>query len=149
MTEGAGNIYLWFKALHVISVIAWMAGLLYLPRLFVYHCDAPVGSQSSETFKVMEGRLVRAIMTPAMMATWLFGLALLAASPAVDWGSGWLHLKLFLVVVMSGLHGMMARWRREFLGDRNHHTARFYRIANEVPTVLMIAIVLTVVIKPF
>ena len=149
MTEDVGTIYLWFKALHVISVIAWMAGLLYLPRLFVYHCDAPVGSQSSETFKVMEGRLVRAIMTPAMLATWLFGLALLAASPAVDWGSGWLHLKLFLVVVMSGLHGMMARWRGEFLVDRNHHTARFYRIINEVPTVLMIAIVLTVIIKPF
>jgi len=149
VTEGVSNIYLWFKALHVISVIAWMAGLLYLPRLFVYHCDAPVGSQSSETFKVMEGRLVRAIMTPAMLATWLFGLALLAASPAVDWGSGWLHLKLFLVVVMSGLHGMMTRWRREFLVDRNHHTARFYRIVNEVPAALMIAIVLTVIIKPF
>ena len=149
MTEDVGTIYLWLKALHVISVIAWMAGLFYLPRLFVYHCDAPVGSQSSETFKVMEGRLVRAIMTPAMLATWLFGLALLAASPAVDWGSGWLHLKLFLVVVMSGLHGMMARWLREFLVDRNHHTARFYRIINEVPTVLMVAIVLTVVIKPF
>ena len=149
MTEGIGTIYLWFKALHVISVIAWMAGLLYLPRLFVYHCDAPVGSVSSETFKVMERRLARAIMTPAMLATWLFGLALLAASPAVDWGSGWLHLKLFLVIVMSGLHGMMARWRREFLVDRNHHTARFYRIVNEVPTVLMVAIVLTVIIKPF
>ena len=149
MTESVGTIYLWFKALHIISVIAWMAGLLYLPRLFVYHCDAPVGSQSSETFKVMETRLVQAIMTPAMLATWLFGLALLAASPAVDWGSGWLHLKLFLVIVMSGLHGMMARWRREFLVDRNRHTARFYRIVNEVPTALMIAIVLTVIIKPF
>ena len=149
MTESVGTIYLWFKALHIISVIAWMAGLLYLPRLFVYHCDAPVGSVSSETFKVMERRLARAIMTPAMLATWLFGLALLAASPAVDWGSGWLHLKLFLVIVMSGLHGMMARWRREFLVDRNRHTARFYRIVNEVPTVLMVAIVLTVIIKPF
>ncbi len=149
MIELTANTYVWIKAFHIIAVIAWMAGLLYLPRLFVYHCDAPLGSQSSETFKVMERRLLRVIMTPAMLASWLFGLALLAASPAVDWGSGWLHLKLFLVVVMSGLHGMMARWRREFLGDRNHHTARFYRIVNEVPTALMIAIVLTVIIKPF
>lgn len=149
MTEDVGTIYLWLKALHVISVIAWMAGLLYLPRLFVYHCDVPLASQSSETFKVMERRLLRVIMTPAMLASWLFGLALIAISPAVDWGSGWLHLKLFLVVAMSGLHGMMARWRREFLDDRNHHTARFYRMVNEVPTVLMIAIVLTVIIKPF
>ena len=149
MAEDVGTIYLWLKALHVISVIAWMAGLLYLPRLFVYHCDVPLASQSSETFKVMERRLLRVIMTPAMLASWLFGLALIATSPAMDWGSGWLHLKLFLVVVMSGLHGMMARWRSGFLGDRNHHTARFYRIVNEAPTALMIAIVLTVVIKPF
>ena len=149
MIEFSDIAYLWFKVFHIISVIAWMAGLLYLPRLFVYHCDAPVGSQFSETFKVMERRLLRVIMTPAMLTTWLFGLALLAASPAVDWGSGWLHLKLFLVIVMRGLHGMLARWRREFLVDRNRHTARFYRIANEVPTVLMVAIVLTVIIKPF
>ena len=149
MVDGAGGAYLWFKALHIISVIAWMVGLLYLPRLFVYHCDAPAGSLSSETFKVMERRLLRAIMTPAMLATWLFGLGLLASSPTVDWSSGWVHLKLFLVVVMSGLHGVMARWQRDFADDANRHSARFYRISNEAPAVLMIAIVLTAIMKPF
>ena len=126
-----------------------MVGLLYLPRLFVYHSAVPPGSQSSETFKIMEERLLRVIMTPAMLATWLFGLGLLASSPAVSWGSGWLHVKLFFVVVMSVLHGMMARWRRDFANDTNRHEGRFYRILNEVPTVLMIVIVLAVIIKPF
>ena len=149
MVDGVGGVYLWLKALHIISVIAWMVGLLYLPRLFVYHCDAPAGSLSSETFKVMERRLYWAIMTPAMLATWLFGLGLLASSPVVDWSSVWVNLKLFLVVIMTGLHGIMARWQRDFAGDANRHSARFYRISNEVPTVLMIAIVLTVTIKPF
>ena len=149
MAEGIGGVYLWLKALHVISVIAWMVGLLYLPRLFVYHCDAPAGSTSSETFKVMERRLFRVIMTPAMVAAWLFGLGLLVSSPTVSWDSGWLHIKLFLVPAMSVLHGMMARWRRDFAGDANRHEARFYRILNEVPTALMIIIVLAVIIKPF
>jgi len=149
VVDGVGGAYLWFKALHIISVIAWMVGLLYLPRLFVYHCDAPDGSLSSATFKVMERRLLRAIMTPAMLATWLFGLGLLASSPTVDWSSGWVHLKLFLVVVMSGLHGVMARWQRDFADDANRHSARFYRISNEAPAVLMIAIVLTAIMKPF
>ena len=149
MVDGLGGAYLWLKALHIISVIAWMVGLLYLPRLFVYHCDAPAGSLSSTTFKVMERRLLRAIMTPAMLATWLFGLGLLASSPTVDWSSGWVHLKLFLVVVMSGLHGVMARWQRDFADDANRHSARFYRISNEAPAVLMIAIVLTAIMKPF
>ena len=149
MVDGVGGVYLWLKALHIISVIAWMVGLLYLPRLFVYHCDAPAGSLSSETFKVMERRLYWAIMTPAMLATWLFGLGLLASSPVVDWSSVWVNLKLFLVVIMTGLHGIMARWQRDFADDANRHSARLYRISNEVPTVLMIAIVLTVTIKPF
>ena len=149
MVDGVGGVYLWLKALHIISVIAWMVGLLYLPRLFVYHCDAPAGSLSSETFKVMERRLYWAIMTPAMLATWLFGLGLLASSPVVDWSCVWVQLKLFLVVIMTGLHGIMARWQRDFSDDANRHSARFYRISNEVPTVLMIAIVLTVTIKPF
>ena len=149
MVDGVGGAYLWLKALHIISVIAWMVGLLYLPRLFVYHCDAPAGSLSSETFKVMERRLLRAIMSPAMLATWLFGLGLLASSPTVDWSSGWVHLKLFLVVVMSGLHGVMVRWQRDFADDANRHSARFYRISNEAPAVLMIAIVLTAIMKPF
>ena len=149
MVDGVGGVYLWLKALHIISLIAWMVGLLYLPRLFVYHCDAPAGSLSSETFKVMERRLYWAIMTPAMLATWLFGLGLLASSPVVDWSCVWVQLKLFLVVIMTGLHGIMARWQRDFADDANPHSARFYRISNEVPTVLMIAIVLTVTIKPF
>ena len=149
MADGLGGIYLWLKALHVISVIAWMVGLLYLPRLFVYHSDVPPGSPSSETFKVMEKRLLRVIMTPAMLSSWLFGLGLLVSSPAVSWDSGWLHVKLFFVVVMSVLHGMMARWRRDFADDANRHEARFYRVLNEVPTVLMVVIVLAVVIKPF
>jgi len=147
--SGVGDIYLWLKALHVISVIAWMVGLLYLPRLFVYHSDVPSGSASSETFKVMEKRLLRVIMTPAMLATWLFGLGLLVSSPSVSWGSGWLHVKLLFVLAMSALHGMMARWQREFAADTNRHEARFYRILNEVPTILMIVIVLVVVIRPF
>ena len=149
MVDGVGGVYLWLKALHIISVIAWMVGLLYLPRLFVYHCDVPAGSLSSETFKVMERRLYWVIMTPAMLATWLFGLGLLASSPVVDWSCVWVQLKLFLVVIMTGLHGIMARWQRDFADDANRHSARFYRISNEVPTALMIAIVLTVTIKPF
>lgn len=149
MADGVADIYLWLKALHVISIIAWMVGLLYLPRLFVYHSDVQPGSPSSETFKVMEKRLLRVIMTPAMLASWLFGLGLLVSSPVVSWGSGWLHVKLLLVLAMSVLHGMMAKWRRDFANDANRHGARFYRILNEVPTVLMIVIVLAVIIKPF
>ncbi|MCA8906423.1 MAG: protoporphyrinogen oxidase HemJ [Rhodospirillaceae bacterium] len=140
--------YLTLKALHVISVIAWMAGLFYLPRLFVYHCSAPVGSAQSETFKVMEAKLLRIIVNPAMIATWLFGILMLVAQP--DWlHDGWLHVKLLAVVLLSGLHGMFARWRRAFAEDRNTRPERFYRIANEGPTVLMIVIVFMVVLKPF
>ncbi|MCA8933610.1 MAG: protoporphyrinogen oxidase HemJ [Rhodospirillaceae bacterium] len=140
--------YLTLKALHVISVIAWMAGLFYLPRLFVYHCSAPVGSAQSETFKVMEAKLLRIIINPAMIATWLFGILMLVAQP--DWlHDGWLHVKLLAVVLLSGLHGMFARWRRAFAEDRNTRPERFYRIANEGPTVLMIVIVFMVVLKPF
>ncbi|NNG02815.1 MAG: protoporphyrinogen oxidase HemJ [Inquilinus sp.] len=143
-----GSLYLWLKALHVIAVIAWMAGLLYLPRLFVYHCGAAPGSEASETFKVMERRLLRAIMTPAMLASWLFGLALLAAEPA--WlAQGWMHAKLALLVAMTAAHMVMAAWRRAFAEDRNRRGALFYRIANEVPTLFMIAIVVLVIVKPF
>jgi protoporphyrinogen IX oxidase len=139
--------YLWIKAAHVASVIAWMAALFYLPRLFVYHVDAPVGSPQSETFKVMERRLEKAIMTPAMIATWVFGLW--AAFGGAWWGDGWLHAKLLLVLALSGFHGACARWRKDFAADRNRRPARFYRIANEVPTVLMLAVVVLVVVKPF
>jgi protoporphyrinogen IX oxidase len=141
------TLYLWLKAIHVVAVIAWMAGMLYLPRLFVYHCDAEPGSKQSETFKVMERRLLQAIINPAMVATWVLGLWL--AWDAGLYRSGWLHAKLALVLAMSAMHGMFTRYVRDFAEDRNRHTQRFYRIVNEVPTLLMIAIVILVVVKPF
>jgi len=140
-------MYDWIKAFHVIAVIAWMAGMLYLPRLFVYHCAAELGSVQSETFKLMEGRLLKAIINPAMIATWVLGLWL--AWYAEWYRSGWLQVKFLLVIVLSALHGMMVRWVRDFTHDRNRHSQRFYRIINEVPTVFMIAIVILVVVKPF
>ena len=138
--------YAWIKALHVIAAIAWMAGLLYLPRLFVYHCDAPPGSPQSEIFKLMERRLLRAIMNPAMVATWVFGLLLLSQQ---DWSQGWLHAKLALVVALSAVHHLFARWRKDFAADRNARPARVYRLWNEIPTALMIVIVILVIVKPF
>ena len=141
-------MYEWVKALHVISVISWMAGLLYLPRLFVYHCEAPVGSAQSEQFKVMERRLMRAIMNPAMIASLVFGIWMLVLTP--EWlKQGWMHGKLLLVVLLAASHMMMARYRREFAEDRNSRPARFFRILNEVPTLLMIGIVIFVIVKPF
>lgn len=140
-------MYEWLKAFHVIAIIAWMAGMLYLPRLFVYHCDAEPGSRQSETFKVMERRLLKAIINPAMTVAWLLGAWL-----AYDSGyylSGWFHAKLALALLMSGLHGWLVGRVRDFAADRNRHSARFYRIINEVPTVLMVAIVILVVVKPF
>jgi protoporphyrinogen IX oxidase len=141
------GLYLWIKAVHVIAVIAWIAGMLYLPRLFVYHCEAPQGSQQSETFKVMERRLLTAIINPAMVVTWALGLWL--AWDGGFFADAWLHAKLALVVVMSGLHGFFARWTRDFAADRNTRSQRFYRVVNEVPTVLMILIVILVIVKPF
>lgn len=135
------------KALHIISVIAWMAGMLYLPRLYVYHAAAAPGSELSETLKVMERRLLRGIINPAMIATWIFGIAMVVEG---NWISqGWLHAKLTLLVLMQITHALLSRWRRAFAEDRNTHSQRFYRYANEVPTVLMIGIVLLVVLKPF
>jgi len=145
-------MYEWIKALHIIAVIAWMAGMLYLPRLFVYHCAAEPGSVQSETFKVMERRLLRAIINPAMIATWVFGLWLAWLGPDSRYGwfaSGWLWAKIILVLALSAVHGLLARWRKDFAQDRNRHSEKFYRIINEVPTVLMILIVLLVVLKPF
>ncbi|MCK0197496.1 protoporphyrinogen oxidase HemJ [Ancylobacter sp. 6x-1] len=139
--------YEWIKALHVVAIISWMAGMLYLPRLMVYHCDAPAGSAQSETFKVMERRLLKAIINPAMIVAWLSGLTL--AWQGGWFSDGWLHVKLVLVLAMSAVHGMMSGWVRRFGEDRNTRSARFYRIANEVPTVLMVAIVIMVVVKPF
>lgn len=139
---------LYIKAFHIVAVIAWMAGLLYLPRLFVYHASTKPGSEQSETFKTMERRLLRYITTPAMIASWVFGLIL--AFSVIDWGrAGWFHAKLALVLVLSAYGGLLAMWTRDFALDRNRRSARFYRIANEVPTVLMIAIVILAVVRPF
>lgn len=141
------GLYPWFKAAHVIALIAWMAGMLYLPRLFVYHCEAEHGSRQSETFKVMERRLLRAIINPAMVATWALGLWL--AWVGGWFAAGWLELKLVFVVLMSALHGMLSRWVRDFAADRNRHSQKFYRIVNEIPTLLLIGIVILAVVKPF
>jgi protoporphyrinogen IX oxidase len=145
-------MYEWIKAFHIIAVIAWMAGMLYLPRLFVYHCAAEKGSVQSETFKVMERRLLRAIINPAMIATWLLGLWLAWLGPDSRYGwfaSGWLQAKLVLVLALSALHGFFARWVKGFGSDRNHHSQKFYRIINELPAVIMIGIVILAVVKPF
>ena len=139
--------YDWLKALHVISVIAWMAGMLYLPRLFVYHADAKPGSELSETFKVMERRLLRAIINPAMIAAWILGLTL--AWQGDHWREGWFHAKLLWLVGMQIMHAALSRWRRAFANDANRHSDRFYRFMNEVPTVIMIVIVVLAVVKPF
>jgi len=139
--------YPWIKALHVIAVISWMAGMLYLPRLFVYHCEAEIGSKQSETFKIMERRLLKAIINPAMIVTWLAGLYLAWSGHWLS--AGWLHGKLLLVVILSGVHGFFSRWVKDFAKDQNTRSQRFYRIINEVPTVLMILIVILVVVKPF
>jgi len=139
----------YIKAFHVIAIIAWMAGLLYLPRLFVYHATSKIGSEQSETFKMMERRLLRYITTPAMLASWAFGL-ILAFSGLIDWSQdGWFHLKLVLVLALSTFHGLLAMWTKDFALDRNTHSARFYRLANEIPTLLMIFIVILVVVRPF
>lgn len=144
-----GEYYQWFKALHVISVIAWMAGMLYLPRLYVYHADAEPGSDKSETFKIMERRLLRAITNPAMIASFIFGGLMLATPGAIDWSMGWIWVKLAMIVLMSGIHGLLARWRRDFAADRNTRPAKFYRLWNEAPTIPLIVIVIMVIVKPF
>jgi protoporphyrinogen IX oxidase len=141
------SLYLWLKAAHVIAIIAWMAGMLYLPRLFVYHTEVAPGSAQSETFKVMERRLLKAIINPAMIAAWALGLWL--AWDAGLFRQGWLHAKLVLVIALSGLHGHFSAAVRAFAQDRNTRSARYWRVMNEVPTVLMVGIVILVVVKPF
>jgi putative membrane protein len=141
------GLYLWIKAAHVIAIIAWMAGMLYLPRLFVYHCEAEPGSRQSETFKVMERRLLTVIINPAMVASWALGLWL--AWDGGWYAAGWLHAKVILVLVLSGVQGFLARCVRGFAADRNRHSRKFYRIINEVPTLLLIGIVILAVVKPF
>ena len=138
---------LWVKAAHVVSVIAWMAAQLYLPRLLVYHAESAVGSEKSETFKVMERRLLRGIANPAMILTFVFGIWYTTLIGA--WGETWLHVKLVFVLVLSAYHGFVARWVWAFARDERTHTARFFRMVNELPALLMIAIVIVVVVKPF
>ena len=140
-------MYEWLKAVHVLAVISWMAGMLYLPRLMVYHVDAAPGTVQSETFTVMERRLLNGIMNPAMIVTWVLGLYL--AWAAFGFKGGWLHGKILLVVLLSGVHGYLVGRVRDFAEDRNTKSGRFYRIINEVPAVLMVGIVILVIVKPF
>ena len=143
-------LYPWTKAIHVAALIAWMSGLFYLPRLYVYHCATVPGSAESERFKVMERRLLKQITTPAMIATLLLGIVLVLTPGVVDVAhEGWFHVKMVAVLLLFGFHGAASRWRRDFLQDRNRRPARFYRIANEVPTVLMLVAVTMAVVKPF
>lgn len=138
---------LWVKSLHIVAVIAWMAGMLYLPRLFIYHAESPLGSQQAETFKIMERRLLKAIVNPAMVVTWAAGLWLAWTTFAFQ--GGWLHAKIALVLVLSGVHGYFSASQRRFERDENRMSPKFWRTMNEVPTVLMIVIVILVVVKPF
>jgi putative membrane protein len=140
-------MYEWVKAFHIIAIIAWMAGMLYLPRLFVYHCAAEPGSQQSETFKVMERRLLTVIINPAMVASWALGLWL--AWSGGWYAAGWLQAKVALALILSGLHGFFVRWVRDFANDANRRSPNFYRIVNEIPTILMIGMVILAVVKPF
>ena len=142
------GIYDWLRALHVIAVISWMAGMLYLPRLYVYHCEAKAGSELSEKLKIMERRLLRFIINPAMIVTWLIGLTMLHANPDLL-QNPWMHVKLTCLVLMQIIHACFARWRKNFAADKNTHSQKFYRIANEVPTALMIIIVIMVIVRPF
>jgi putative membrane protein len=148
MNDTAG-IYLWIKALHLIAVIAWMAGLLYLPRLFVYHVGVEAGSDLDRTLRLMERRLLNFIMGPAMAVSWLLGLVLTALSPYAVWEEAWFHGKILAVVIMSGMHAAMVVWQKTFEANENRRGQSFYRVMNEVPTVLLIVIILMVVVKPF
>lgn len=139
-------IILWIKAFHVIAVISWMAGMFYLPRLYVYHVRAEIGSQLSETLKIMERKLLKMIINPAMMVSWVFGLALVYLQG--QWLEIWFMIKFALVIAMTGFHGFLSKWRKEFERDANERPERFYRIANEAPTVLMVLIVIMVIVKP-
>ncbi len=148
MTDFLLTNYLWLKSFHIIAVISWMAGMLYLPRLYVYHAQSKVGSEQSETFKVMERRLLRFIMNPAMILTWVFALLMIYANPGL-FESGWMHVKMTLVIAMSILHMVFSKWRKNFAADKNTRDAKFYKIWNEVPTAFMIIIVIMAVAKPF
>lgn len=148
MLDWLADFYPWTKALHIISVIAWMAGMLYLPRLYVYHCEAEPGTAESERFKVMERKLLRAIVNPAMAASFLFGIMLLLTPGLIDWSSGWIYVKLAAIAGMAVFHHVYAKWRKVFAEDGPRHRQRIYRIANEGPAVLMVLIVIMVVVRP-
>jgi len=148
MAEILSQNYDWLRALHIISIIAWMAGMLYLPRLFAYHTEAEKGSVTSETFKIMERRLLKIIMNPAMIAAWLFGILMIIANPALFDG-GWMHVKMLGVVAMSALHMAFSKWVRVFAADENKREARFYKLMNEIPAGIMIIIVIMAVAEPF
>jgi putative membrane protein len=144
------SLYLYLKAFHLLAAIAWMAGMFYLPRLFAYHAEVGAGTPQAETFKKMERRLLRIIMNPAMIVTLVLGLWIAFGAKGVDWSTaGWLHAKIFLVALMVVLHGMLAKWRKDFEADIIPHSSRFFRIINEVPTILLIGIVILAVVKPF
>jgi len=149
MFEALNPFYPWIKAFHIIAVIAWMAGMLYLPRLYFYHCDARPGTPESERFKTMEARLLRIIVNPAMITVWILGLTLVETPASGGPKQGWLMVKFLLVICLSAVHGLFSRWRKDFAQDRNHRSKRFYAAWNEVPALLMIAIVILVVVKPF
>lgn len=150
MGDFLAEYFLWIKSFHVMSVIAWMAGLLYLPRLYVYHCEAEAGSAESERFKIMERRLLRGIMNPAMISTWLFGLLMIGTPGFIDWASdGWIYVKLAAVIGITWLHHKFATWRKAFAEDRNTHSPRLFRMTNELPAVLMVVIVIMAIVKPF
>jgi len=140
--------YLWFKAFHIVFVIAWMAGLFYLPRLFVYHAAVDPASESSAVFKVMEHKLYSVIMVPAMVLSWVFAIAILNEAPELL-QEGWFHTKLLLVVLLTAYHFVLNVYRRRFAEDRNRNSHRFFRYLNEVPTLLMIGIVILVIVRPF
>jgi protoporphyrinogen IX oxidase len=142
------DYYLWLKVAHVFSVVAWMAAILYLPRLFVYHAGVEAGSEASEIFKVMERRLMKGIMTPSMIATWVFGLWMAFDHDLFADGSKWLHIKVTLVVVMSAYHGMAAKWLKDFAHDRNRRTPRFFRMVNEIPALLLLIVLILVILRP-
>ena len=142
------NLYLWLKAIHVFFVIAWMAGMFYLPRLFVYHTEVAPGSEADRLFQTMERRLLRIIINPAMIMVWVLGLSMIAMDPSLL-KQGWLHGKILLVLILSGLHGAMSKWRRDFANGTNRRSARFYRLMNEVPTICVLIIVILVILKPF
>ncbi len=148
MSEFLLDYYLWLQAFHIISMVAWMAGMLYLPRLFVYHAQSKMGSDQSETFKMMELRLLRFIMNPAMILTFIFGILMIIANPSLFQG-GWMHVKIMAVILMAVLHMMFSKWRKNFAKDNNTRDSKFYKIWNEAPTVLLIIIIIMAVVKPF